>query len=229
MTKKGIAQIFAQHAAKIKETVSLDAADGGSLDGFVYQRLRDYNLHHIFAELYQQHSDDKRVANLKAVYAIMAYSYDSKWINVDQDRYINKKEILTSLIVDSGVDLPTEAFDDIIFNKDEVLASCINIYIESQKDRKFFAVIALTEHIAFCNRQVMGTKDVTDAQLAQRTIYIGKMNDCEEQLLKMKEYIETTYSNLDEVMHKEGKTPITQNVKLNTYEDWLYAKLNKQI
>jgi len=229
MTRKNIAQLFAQNASKIKETVSLDASDGGSLDGFIYQRLREYNLHYIFAELYQQHSDDKRIANLKAVYAIMAYSYDSKWINVDQDRYINKKEILTTLIADSGVDLPTDAFDDIIFNKDEVLADCINAYLESQKDGKFLAVIALTEHIALCNKMAMKTTEVTDKNLNDRTKYLGEIEACEKRLADLKEVLEVKYRNLDYIMQKDGRPALTDNIELNTYEDWLYAKIHKQI
>ena len=224
MTRKGLANIFAQAVHKIKETVSLDIADGGSIDGFIYQRLRDYNLHHVFSELYRLHSDNKQVANLKAVYAIMAYSYDSKWINVEQDRYINKKDILTTLMTDGSIDLSSDDFENIIFNRDEVLVSCINNYLERQKDSKFQAVIALTEHIALCNKMSMKTTEVTDKNLNDRTKYLGEIEACEKRLSDLKEEIEIKYRNLDDIMGKEGRTPISKDIDLTILENRIMAK-----
>lgn len=227
MTRKGLASIFAQCANRIRETVSLDTRDGGALDGFVYQRLREYNIHHIFAELYEQHSTDKQLANLKAVYAIMAYSYDSKWIDVEQDRYINKKDILTTLLADAGIDLSKDEFDAIIFNHDEALAYCINSYLENQKDSKFLAVIALTEHIALCNKMAMNTIEVTDNNLNARTKYLGEIETCEKRLQVLKEEIEIKYRNIDEIMTKEGRTPLSRDIDYTIMEQRLKAKKHK--
>ncbi len=180
MTLPNLAYLIINNMKKLKETSMLDG-DGVMDDGFLFRELRRYNLHRIFAPIFAKHKDNKELAVIKTAFVILAYSYNSSWINIDKDRFINKKEILSSLCTDSELEIEEIEADILLGNQDEEVNEAINYYIDSQKDEDFFSLIGYIEYISSCNRRAMSTDtNTSDRELNDRGKYLEGLSDLEE-------------------------------------------------
>lgn len=222
MRHPNFASIIVRNISKLKETSSINA-EGELIDNFLIELLKEYNIHHIFAPIIKE-QQDRRTAYVMIAFIILAYSYNSTWINIDKDRYINKKEILSSIVRDSEIDIPEDTFDAIIGNQNMILCECINIYVESQKDNDFATLISLSEHISFCRSMAQKTTDVTDKNLVDRGRYLNDAEQLGEKVKKIKSDLESKYQILDEVMRRENRTPISKDVDLTIWENFLKHK-----
>ncbi len=228
MTLPNLAYLIINNMKKLKETSMLDG-DGVMDDGFLFRELRRYNLHRIFAPIFAKHKDNKELAVIKTAFVILAYSYNSSWINIDKDRFINKKEILSSLCTDSELEIEEIEADILLGNQDEEVNEAINYYIDSQKDEDFFSLIGYIEYISSCNRRAMSTDtNTSDRELNDRGKYLEGLSDLEEKRDAIKNKIQSKYIVLDEVMKKEGRTPISEQLDLSIYENRLLL-INKKI
>lgn len=222
MRHPNFSSVIVRNIARLKETASIDE-NGELTEGFLMTLLKEYNIHHIFDPILKD-QQDRRTAYVMIAFIILAYSYNSTWINIDKDRYINKKEILSSIIRDSGIDIPDDTFDAIVGNQNMILCECINIFVESQKDNDFATLISLSEHISFCRSMAQKTTDVSDKNLVDRGRYLNDAELLGEKVKKIKSELESKYQILDEVMRKENRTPISKDVDLTVWENLLRHK-----
>lgn len=228
MTIPNLPHLIINNMKSLKQTQMLDA-EGILEDGFLFRELRRYNLHGIFAPIFAKHKDNKELAVIKTAFVILAYSYNSTWINIDKDRYINKREILNSLCVDSGIEIDSIEADMLLGNNDEEVNEAVNYYIDSQKDEDFFSLIGYIEYISSCNRRAMSTDTSTsDRELNDRGKYLEGLSDLEAKRDIIKRRIESKYMQLDEVMKKEGRVPISEQLDLSVYENRLLF-INKKL
>lgn len=219
MVLPNLPTLIINNIKKLKITSMLDE-EGIMSDGFLFKEFRRYNIHKIFAPIFSEHKDNKELAVIKSAFIVLAYSYNSTWINIDKDRYINKKEILSSLCTDSEIDIDEEVSDILLANQDETVNNSINHYIDFQKDDDFFTLIGLIEYISSCNRRAMSTDNqkTTDRELNDRGKFLEGLDDLNSKKDKLKKEIQSKYMNLDEVMIREGRQPITEQLDLSNYE-----------
>lgn len=218
--------IIVASLSRLKETSYLDSS-GEMQDGFLFGKLREYNLHKIFAPIYDKHKDDRELAVIKTAFTILAYSYNSKWMN-DKDRYINKREILSSLSLDAEIEITESDIDIILNNRDAVLMDCIDFWIHSQKDSDFITLFSLMEHISYCNSQLRRTNDATDKMLAERTKYANEIEEMESSKDKLISELQSKYMILDEALKAEGIQPITENIDMTVYENRLRFRIKQR-
>ena len=228
MTAPNLPHLIIHNMKKLKQTTMLDN-DGALEDGFLFRELRRYNLHGIFYPIFAKHRDNKELAVIKTAFVILAYSYNSTWINIDKDRYINKREILNSLCVDSEIEIDSIEADILLGNNDEEVNESISYYVESQKDEDFYTLLGLIEYISFCNKKAITTgESSTDRELSDRGKYLSSLSESEEKRDVVKKRIESKYMMLDEVMKKEGRVPISEQLDLSIYENRLLF-INKKL
>lgn len=229
MQLPNIPSLLIKNIKKIKETHSLNE-DGSSGDGFLFGMLREYNLHTMFSPIFEAHKGDEKTAIIKVSFIILAYTYNSTWLNIGVDRYINKLQILTSLIKDSEIDIPKNIFDSLLSNSDTLLQECASMYISSQKNGDFQTLIALTEHMSFANKMAMsGDKETTDIMLKNRTEYLNRMPEIKKNIEVIENSLRTKYMLLDEALRKEGMTPITDNLDFTDYETRLKFMIENKL
>lgn len=217
-----IPNIVIHNAKRLKETYTI-LDDGTRGDGFLMRELRTYNLHNIFYPIYQNDKDNLELAVFKSAFIILAYTYNSTWIDINKDRYLNKMEIISSLVSSSGIDINAEMVDILVTNKDMVMVDVFNIYVHWQKSAEFQELLALEEHRSFCNKMAMSSDvaTTTDVMLKNRTDYLARLEDVNRRINKIREEMKTKYMLLDEVLTREGKKPISENIDLTVYEQRL--------
>jgi hypothetical protein len=132
-------------------------------------------------------------------------------------------EIISSLTSSSGIDVDAEMVDILVTNKDMVVVECFNIYIHWQKSAEFQELLALEEHRSFCNKMAMSSdvSTTTDVMLKNRTDYLARLEDVNKRIDRIREIMKTKYMLLDEVLVREGKKPISENIDLSVYEQRL--------
>lgn len=217
--------LIIKNISRLKETVSVDD-EGDITQGFLDSKLAQYNIQFIFKPIYDTHVENKRVAILKTAFVILAYTFNSDWINVDKDRYINKKEILATLVEKSGITLDECAIEDILLNKDLVLREAINTYIGWQKDSDFTHLFTLLEHISTCNKMATSNDaNLSDKMLVDRTRYLNDIDETEKKKQALIAKLESKYMILDEVALKEGRKQITKDIDISVYENRLKIRL----
>ena len=218
MQLPNIPSILIKNIKKLKETHQIEE-DGSRGDGFLLGLLREYNLHINFMPIFEAHKGDEKTAIVKVSFIVLAYTYNSTWLNIGVDRYINKLQILTSLVKDSEIDIPRDVFDSLLSNSDTLVQECASMYITSQKNQDFQTLIALTEHMSFANKMAMsGDKETTDIMLKNRTEYLNRMPEIKRNIELIENSLRTKYMLLDEALRKEGMTPITENLDFTDYE-----------
>lgn len=218
MQQPNIPFIIIKNIKKLKDTYTIQE-DGSRGDGFLMGVLREYNLHNTFMPIFENHKEDVKTAIVKVAFTILSYTYNSSWLNIAVDRYINKLQILTSLVKDSEIDIAKDTFDSILRNEDTLLQECASMYISSQRNGDFQTLIALTEHKSFANKMAMtANSDTTDIMLKNRTEYLNRMPDIQRAIEKIEDNLRTKYMILDEALRKEGMTPITDNLDFTDYE-----------
>lgn len=227
MLPPNIAGLVVNNLSKLSELSSLDE-EGVRKEGYLYQLLKTYNKHLIFAPLYKEHESDKRIAIIKTAFIILAYTNKCTWLDFNKDRYINKKEILSSLIHDSNIKIEEEIVDIIIRNTDKNMCDVINVYIASQKDDLFMSIVAYAENLALGRRLAMeNTKEKTAKDASGVTDNLNKLRDNQNYLAEMKRQLKTTYSDLDEVTRREGMSTFTDDIDLTVMENRLrYIRSN---
>ena len=104
MRHPNFSSVIVRNIGRLKETASIDE-NGELTEGFLTTLLKEYNINHIFDPILKD-QQDRRTAYVMIAFIILAYSYNSTWINIDKDRYINKKEILSSIVQNSEIDIP---------------------------------------------------------------------------------------------------------------------------
>ena len=75
----------------------------------------------------------------------------------------------------------------------------------------------------------MRTNDVSDKNLNDRTKYLGEIEECEKRLIDITERLELKFRNLDEVMYKEGRKPLTKDIDMTKFEERLNHKKSQLI
>ena len=68
------------------------------------------------------------------------------------------------------------------------------------------------------------TTDVTDKNLVDRGRYLNDAEQLGEKVKKIKSDLESKYQILDEVMRRENRTPISKDVDLTIWENFLKHK-----
>jgi hypothetical protein len=210
---KPIYEVLIDNLDKIKE--------GGYLRGL----LREYNLHNIFAKLYEYHPKMED-ANFLVCFIILAYSNKCNWIaNSSKDRRTVKLEIINSILRDSKI----EPADDVeilaIKGNAMYFADIVNFYLQSQKNRDFVNLISLMEHATALNRQAINREEVKDSDMKSRTDTLSKLEDFERQIKELQKNIEKEFSTLDEALKNEGKNKISDDIDISVYENYLYSRL----
>jgi hypothetical protein len=218
MLQPNYATIVLNNLDKLKETFVVDE-EGNNSEGYLYRMLREYNIHLIFAPLYAVNKDSVQIAIIKSAFIILAYTNKSTWLNFTKDRYLNKKEIIASLIHDSGIQVAPEIVDEILSNTDRTMIDVINHYLAYQKDDTFFNIVALSEHISKCRNVALdNTKTMSANELKNTTGNFNELKTTQQNLSDLIKLIKTKYSDLDEVMKREGRTAFTEELDLTNYE-----------
>ncbi len=224
-----ISGLIINNLDKLKEISRMDE-DKVLKDGWLFTSLKKYNIHLIFAPLFEQHKEDKRIAIIKTSYIILCYTNHCTWLNFKQDRYINKKEILSSLIHDSGLMLEDEHIETMIRNTDPTMCDVIDTYIMSQKDDMFVSLVAYAENIALGRRIAMeNTKERTARDATGITDNLNKLRENERYYHELLRQIKTTYSDMDELTRMEGKAIFTDELDLTIYENRLKYKMANKL
>ena len=228
MIQPNLAGIIINNLSRLKELSNVDA-DGILREGYLYEMLKTYNTHLTFAPIYNEHKDNKGLAVIKSAFIILAYTNKCTWLNFNKDRYINKKEILSSLIHDSEIKVEDDIIELIFRNTDKTMCDVINFYIVSQKDDLFMSIVAYAENLAFGRRLAMeNTKDKTAKDATSVTDNLNKLRDNQNCLAELKRQLKTTYSDLDEITRREGMPTFTDDLDLTDYETRLkYRMANK--
>ncbi len=185
---KPIYEVLIENLDKIKQ--------GGYLRGL----LREYNLHNLFATLYQFNTKIED-ANFLVCFIILAYSNKCNWIaNSSKDRRTVKLEIINSILTDSKLE-PADEIEMLAIKGNAVyFADVVNMYLQSQKNRDFVNLISLMEHATALNRQAINREDVKDSDMKSRTDTLSKLEDFERQIKELQKNIEKEFSNLDEAL-----------------------------
>ena len=147
MIQPNFATIIINNLDKLSQTSFVDEG-GYNSEGYLYRMFREYNIHLIFAPLFANQKESIETAIIKSAFIVMAYTNKSTWLNFTKDRYLNKKEILASLIHDTKIKITDDVVDEILGNRDVVMINVINTYLSYQKDDTFFNITALSEHIS---------------------------------------------------------------------------------
>jgi hypothetical protein len=229
MIQPNLAGLLINNLKKIPEISSTDE-DGGYREGYLYQLLKTYNQHLIFAPIYNEHKDSKGVAIAKTAFIILSYTNKCTWLNFNKDRFINKKEILSSLLHDTGLQLDDDIVDTILRNTDKTMCDVINMYIVSQKDDLFTSIIAYAENLALGRRLAMeNTNNKTAKDATSVTDNLNKLRDNQNYLAELKRQLKTTYSDLDEITRREGMATFTDELDLTDYETRLKYRMSNKI
>lgn len=218
MIQPNFATIIINNLDKLRETSHVDE-NGYNSEGYLYRMFREYNIHLIFAPLFANHKESIETAIIKSAFIVMAYTNKSTWLNFTKDRYLNKKEILASLIHDTKIKITDDVVDEILGNRDVVMINVINTYLSYQKDDTFFNITALSEHISKCRNVALdNTKTMTANELKNTTGNFNELKTTQQNLNELIKLIKSKYSDLDEVMKREGKTVFTEDLDLTNYE-----------
>jgi hypothetical protein len=102
--------------------------------------LEERNLHYIFQSIYTLNITVGD-ANKIVCYIIYAYSPESLWLDLRADRIENKTRILSNLDVKKS-----ELFQEILYNKNEIVGISIFNYLEEIKSWKWRAIFDLLEY-----------------------------------------------------------------------------------
>jgi hypothetical protein len=229
MIQPNLAGIVINNLEKLKILSSVDE-EGVLREGWLYQMLKTYNIHLTFAPLFEEHKDSKDIAVIKSAFIILSYTNRCTWIKFDKDRYINKKEILSSLIHDSELRIADEYIELILRNTDVNMCNVINDYIVTQKDELFISIVAYAENLALGRRLAMeNTKEKTAKDATSVTDNLNKLRDNERYLAELKRELKTRYSDLDEVTRREGMPTFTEELDLTDYETRLKYRMANSI
>ena len=221
--------IIINNMDKLKMLATLDE-DGIQSDGYLYSLLRTHNLHLIFAPLFHEHKDNKGIAVVKSAFLIMAYTNKSTWIDLDKDWYMNKKEILSTIIHDSEIPIDNDLYDSIVGNNDKVLCNVMNWYIHNQKDNLFNAIIAYSENISLGQKLATDNSDTKNsADVTRITENLNKLKINQDNLDELKQKVKKKYSPLDEIMAREGKQVLSEDLDLSITENRLRYIANNNL
>lgn len=105
------------------------------------EELEIYSLHKIFESVYSLEESFKD-KNTIVCFIIYSYSPDSLWLDLNKDRFDNKKQILNNLGV---INFDTGLYYDIINNKNELVGISIFNFLEQLKNWKWNTVFDLLD------------------------------------------------------------------------------------
>lgn len=137
--------------------------------------LEEINLHTIFQPIYKLPSN---IITLNTIVAFipMAYDSDSGWINLKQDRFDNKIDILQTLganiedeIIQSVLNLDTSDIQEVIWN-----------YLKRQQDWRFRTI---TTCFDFHSKHIRSATEPLNIALTD-DLEIAKINKAKSELLK---------------------------------------------
>src|ERR1700679_658782 len=138
------------------------------------------NLHTIFRPVYKH---NLTILNQNAIVAfvIFAYSEESPWLNVRQDRLVNKKYILSGI----GVEAENRIYKEIIEYQNDAIQQVILNYLLFCTDSRWREIISLLEYhdkmFLFCNqrtvdKQKTGTSVDKDGEVEENFQYIDQID-----------------------------------------------------
>jgi hypothetical protein len=138
------------------------------------------NLHTIFRPVYKH---NLTILNQNAIVAfvIFAYSEESPWLNVRQDRLVNKKYILSGI----GVEPDNRIYKEIIEYQNDAIQQVILNYLLFCTDSRWREIISLLEYhdkmFLFCNqrtvdKQKTGTSVDKDGEVEENFQYIDQID-----------------------------------------------------
>ena len=160
----------------------------------------------------------------------MAYTNKSTWIDLDKDWYMNKKEILSTIIHDSEIPIDNDLYDSIVGNNDKVLCNVMNWYIHNQKDNLFNAIIAYSENISLGQKLATDNSDTKNsADVTRITENLNKLKINQDNLDELKQKVKKKYSPLDEIMAREGKQVLSEDLDLSITENRLRYIANNNL
>jgi hypothetical protein len=172
--------------------------------------IEEVNLHNIFSPIYRlNHSIS--VCNAIVVYIIHAYTNESPWLNLKQDRWDNKVKILSRLVED----IKKPIFDRLLKNDDEEINEVIASYLEDQATWKFRSVV---DHLEYHSRTMRFVRQKTDSEKKEDVMgkdgketltievnqdLVGKINIQKGQLLEKATEAREKADKLIEELNKE--------------------------
>jgi len=112
------------------------------------QELEDRNLHFIFGAIYNIPELPIEDKNRIICFIILAYSPGSLWLDLNRDRYDNKKRILDSLAANTN----EEIYKNIITGKNDIIGMCTFNFLEELKDWRWPIVFNLLDYSAKMQR-----------------------------------------------------------------------------
>lgn len=173
--------------------------------------LQEINLHNIFAPIYKLNHNIS-VCNTIVAFIIYAYSNDSPWLNLKEDRKDNKLKILKGIRQDTD----RHVFSNLLNNDDEEINEVIAKYLEDQANWKFSAVVDLVEYHSRIMRFV---RSKTESE--KREDVLTKDGQKEELIS------EYDQSSVAKVNIQKGQL-INQALEARTKADSLIDELNKE-
>lgn len=122
------------------------------------QELEDRNLHFIFGAIYNIPELPIEDKNRIICFIILAYSPGSLWLDLNRDRYDNKKRILDSLAANTNEDI----YKNIITGKNDIIGMCTFNFLEELKDWRWTAIFNLLDFSSkmqrFANKETESEK-----------------------------------------------------------------------
>lgn len=188
---------------------------------FTRDTLLEYNLVKTFSPIYAINKE-VRLGNICTSLIILAYSNGSTWADYNKDILTIRTEILDSLISFSKMEIDDEKklfISQIIHGDLEVVENVIYDFVGWQKNGLFETLIALSTQISLCRRRASNSFGVTEKMLNDRGKFLENLRDLEKDQQEVLAEIESQFSQLDEVLKLDGKTPISKQTEPKSWED----------
>lgn len=129
--------------------------------------LQEINLHGLFKPIYRM-ANNIETLNAIVVFIIFSYDNDSGWLNLNQDRYENKKRILSA--IESN---PDSIFDLILKNEHDPVNEVIVEYLIEQTTWKWKTIMTLLDYhssmIRFVSKKTDSEKSMDVMQDGNKT------------------------------------------------------------
>lgn len=180
-----------------------------------------YNIHRQTQPIYDAY--DITTANSIIAYALFAYSQESTWLRLHQDRLQNKIEIMLSIV---GGEWPVrKVLRQVIENSNEIAERFIQFVLDQQKDWRFAQIETYKNYQAHM-RMMASSLDLSDPKGSLdkgKALDEGRKRRMEADVLEKQ--VEQDYSILNSSLEQEGRQKLAGRPSSQlSWEDWIRSR-----